>query len=260
MKSLKNRVSESILSSTGTGRKAQVEKWCKEHKVFNGMYKINADCTVSPSSNLFDRAVLDFYGYTELPDYIQFKDCDDIAFVIGKPRELSYKYNIQIDSFRGLPARCKSLQISSEQKLLPELKIELIQKFSVQSYMGSDFKKLEIKFIDNGKPRLGNDGGQLYLRNGVEPDALKKYHITGAKMISVVNDYHLGDAFSKAMNRKGEMNKYRGRYEFPCKPEVHELVKTWWGGIDTSEVTCIEYTQNSKIVKVEGEWYRCKNW
>ena len=96
--------------------------------------------------------------------------------------------------------------------------------------------------------------------NGVEPDALKKYHITGAKKISVVNDYHLGDAFSKAMNRKGEMNKYRGRYEFPCKPEVHELVKTWWGGIDTSEVTCIEYTQNSKIVKVKGEWYRCKNW
>ena len=43
MKSLKNRISESILSSTGTGRKAQVEKWCKEHKVFNGMYKINQE-------------------------------------------------------------------------------------------------------------------------------------------------------------------------------------------------------------------------
>lgn len=260
MKSLKNRVSESILSSTSTGRRGQVEKWCKEHKVFNGMYKINSDCTVSPSSNLFDRTVLDFYGYTELPDYIQFKDCDNISFVIGKPRELSYKYNIKIDSFRGLPTRCKSLQINSEQRLLPELKIELITNFTVQSYMRSDFKKLEIKFIDDGKPHLGTTNGLLCLRNGVEPDALKKYHITGAKTIKVVNDLSLGDAFSKAMNRKGEMNKYRGRYEFPCKPEVHELVKTWWGGIDTSEVTCIEYTQNSKIVKVKGEWYRCKNW
>ena len=258
MKSLKNRVSESILSSTNTGRKAQVEKWCKEHKVFNGMYKINSDCTVSPSSNLFDRAVLDFFGYTELPDYIQFKDCDNVSFVIGKQKDLSY--SVKIDSFRGLPTRCKSLTIIPDQKLLPELKIELIKSFTIQSYCNSDFKKLEIKFIDNGKPSLGNDCGQLFLRNGVEPDALKKYHITGAKMISVVNDYHLGDAFSKAMNRKGEMNKYKGRYEFPCKPEVHELVKTWWGGIDTSEVTCIEYTQNSKIVKVKGEWYRCKNW
>ena len=79
---------------------------------------------------------------------------------------------------------------------------------------------MEIKFIDKG-----NDGGLLYLRNGVEQDALKKYHITGAKKISVVNDYHLGDAFSKAMYRKGEMNKYRGRYEFPCKPEVHDIGK-----------------------------------
>lgn len=260
MKSLRNRVSESILSSTGTGRKGQVEKWCKEQNILNGMYKINSDCTISPTGGVFDRIVLDFYGYTELPDYIQFKDCDDIAFVIGKPRELHFKYNIKIDSFRGFPPRCKSLSISSEQRLLPELKIELTKSFSINSYCNSDFKKLEIKFIDNGKSSFGSDNGHLSLRNGVDQDALKKYRITGAKTINVVNDFHLGDAFSKAMNRKGEMNKYKGRYEHPCKPEVHELVKTWWGGIDTSEVTCIEYTQNSKIVKVKGEWYRCKNW
>ena len=122
-----------------------------------------------------------------------------------------------------------------------------------------------------------NAGNKIMWKGDLTPQDYKgigkfvatgKFDVYGNIMSLLYEDDFVGQislegnryAFSKAMNRKGEMNKYRGRYEFPCKPEVHELVKTWWGGIDTSEVTCIEYTQNSKIVKVEGEWYRCKNW
>jgi hypothetical protein len=56
------------------------------------------------------------------------------------------------------------------------------------------------------------------------------------------------------------MNKYKNKYEFPVTEEGLEVVNTFFGKkTDVKGLEEISYTQNSKLVKHNGEWYRCKN-
>ena len=57
------------------------------------------------------------------------------------------------------------------------------------------------------------------------------------------------------------MNKYRGRYTDPASDIVLELIKSYFGKkFDISNLEIIDYTQNSRLVKNDGKWYRCKNY
>lgn len=256
MKTLK----ESILGSTNTGKNAiirqKIEEWCKENKIFNGEYKINKDNTISCKHN-DGYLCLDYKNYTKLPDYINFADDKNLTIVIGicgfyhgHPYRVQHAELQQIDSFNGLPSVCHRLYILTSTNYLPEIKIKAsVVRIDFGIYI-TKCKGIYINFYEIGA---------LYLRDYEE--SFDKLHINNVKIIDMVNDFHYGDLFSKAMARKAPMNKYRNKYEFPVTGQGIEVIKTFFGKtIDISQLKSIEYTQNSKLVKIKDTWYRCKNW
>ena len=91
-------------------------------------------------------------------------------------------------------------------------------------------------------------------------DLLPNVKVLGAVRFDAMNCAYLGDTFSKLMNRKAEMNKYVGRYQFPVSNEALPLIDKYFGkNFDTSHLEVIVYTQNSMLKKHKGTWYRCKN-
>ena len=66
----------------------------------------------------------------------------------------------------------------------------------------------------------------------------------------------------EAMNEKEVYSVLReSLYEFPVTEEDLDVINTFFGKtIDISNLEEIQYTQNSKLVKHNGMWYRCKNW
>jgi len=244
---------ESILSSTKSGIKPAIEKWCIDHNIFDGDFKINPDNTISHGKTT--TLYLHFEDYSELPDYIKFKGDPDLNVNIS-PSSGKYVSSMkQITSFKGLPELVRALIIKSDIQVLPELKIDVLNVFSIYSPRTKEYKNLEINFKDNGNTHYG---GECSLKTSAP---LKNVKIKGVKVLNVVNDFNLGDDFSKAMIRKAELNKYRGKYTTPVTDAGLEVINTFFGdAIDMSKLQEIDYTQNSRVVKHDGKWYRCKNW
>lgn len=243
MKSLQ----ESIIKSVKAGKYALTEEWCKKFKPFNGFYKINEKNEIVRTKG--DTLTLDFIEYDELPEYIQFASDPYLKVVIGGIYNLRYaKRNIK--SLRGLPKKCHNISIlNCYLRNLPKLEIET-------EYC---FIRAE---IDNIEGLYVNFYGacELWIKDDIGK-TLDPLHIKGVKVIDFVNDFYFGDEFSKAIARKAPMNKYRNKYEFPVTEEGLNVINTFFGNnIDISDLEEIRYTQNSKLVKRNGMWYRCKNW
>lgn len=85
--------------------------------------------------------------------------------------------------------------------------------------------------------------------------------VKGAIKYDCVNCAYLGDNFSKLLNCKAPMNKYKGHYETPINDEALPLIEGYFGkNFYTKSLMEISYTQNSRLVKSKGKWYRYKNW
>ena len=56
-------------------------------------------------------------------------------------------------------------------------------------------------------------------------DALPNMEVKGAIKYDCVNCAYLGDNFSKLLNRKAQMNKYKGHYETPINDEALPLIE-----------------------------------
>ena len=64
---------ESILSSTKSGKLALIKNWCEENQPFAGNWEITKDYEIACTKK-GGHLILKFDTFSELPDYIQFKD------------------------------------------------------------------------------------------------------------------------------------------------------------------------------------------
>lgn len=256
MKSLK----ESILSSTKTGKEGisdLIEKWCKKYKPFNGFYKINSNNEIETTKGneiMGNDLILEYIDYDELPEYIQFAENEFLKIYIGgEYNKRTITRNIK--SFRGLPKICKDLYFwNCYIKKLPKLEIKLNH-----CLIKAEIGEIEEMHLDFYSSKSDYDC-ELAIKEDIGK-SFKNIYVKNVKVINIVNDFYFGDEFSKAMARKAPMNKYRNKYEFPVTEEGLKVINTFFGKtVDISNLEEIQYTQNSKLVKHNGKWYRCKNW
>lgn len=239
---------ESILGKTGTGIKVRIDEWCQEHNVYDGHYIINNDNTISPVGGQIT-LILYYDTYSKLPPYIKFKGDEFIDLKIGVNKKGATVSNPpRIDSFVGLPGRVRSCVLMCKNKTLDNFKIICDKIFRIaagdlERCFKVDITAETIQFSDdNLKDFTG-------------------FKTHGVKNVIMVNDFNLGDKFSSLMNRKAEQNKYKNKFEIPVKPEALEVIKNFFEPwFDTETLESIEYTQNSKLTKHAGKWYRMKNW
>ena len=238
---------ESILGSTKSGKRALVEQWCVENRPFNGHYEITSNNEIK-CTQVGNSLTITYENYNELPDYIQFADDPNLKVTLGGGMYRGHR--VAPKSLRGLPKRCKAFNIELNAIELPDLDITT-EYLSIQTYI-TKLNKFNVNFV--------GDPCKLRIR-AFEIKSFDELTIKGVKIIDLVNDFNWGDEFSKQVARKAEMNKYKGRYETPISDAALEVVNTFFGKhIDISDLQEIDYTQNSRFVKSNGKWYRCKNW
>lgn len=270
MKTLNEYIRESLLDDEEEliGRSIEdseiniIEEWCKEHKIYNGNFKINSKKEIEPV-NLTSRLVLDYEDYDELPKYIKFASHENLDLTIGVSRLQGMYSNkkISIKSFRGLPEQVRYLNIKVNLDYFPELKITCngcwvniysaikgIEKMKLD-FKGRIIKELHIRSLGVRADRDYNDFSKMFELKDVE-------------RIDFVNDMNFGDSFSKAIARKAPMNKYKNKFENPITEEGLEVINTYFGkNNDIKNLKNIQYTQNSQLIKhSDGKWYRFKNW
>lgn len=261
---------ESILGSTKSGKQKLVQEWCEKYQPFNGNYKINSKGEIERSiSNPSIKLYLSFKDYTELPEYIQFADDEDLVVFLGrdeiKPRNYyvathSYFSDIakNITSFRGIPKNAKSLTVFTHGSHLPDLKIS-VNFCSIYASFAKSFGKIEVN-LRRGSIVSGD--AEFRIRDigyGIEKWP-KTLIVNNARTIYMVNAGDMGDIFSKLLNRKAPMNKYVRKYEFPVTDEGVKNIEDYFGNsVDLKTVQKIKYTQNSELVKGGNQWFRCKN-
>ena len=241
---------------------AIIEKWCKEHDIYRGHFKINSKKEIE-STQPYMRLYLTYEDYDELPKYIKFAGNENIDLTIGMPLEgpTHHVKKINIKSFRGLPNQVRYLNIKVYADYFPELKIICNDCWI---YIDSATKGIEkIKLDFKGRIRK-----ELHIRSlGVHADRdyndfSKMFELKGVECINFVNDFNFGDSFSKAIARKAPMNKYKKQFENPITEEGLEVINTYFGkNNDIKDLKYIQYTQNSQLIKhSDGKWYRFKNW
>ena len=247
---------ESILKSVGAGKRAMIEKWCQENNPFAGNWEITKNDEIACKKAGID-LILPFDTYHELPDYIQFAENTSLRVQIGNGRNPK----IKVDSLRGIPKACRKFIVSAEIKELPSFDLKCCY-FALHTPDLKKTGKITIELFGEGgsEDRVVRIKDMPYEEGKGFADLLPNVHIKGAAKFDAVNCAYLGDTFSKLMNRKAEMNKYVGKFEFPIKEEALPLIEAYFGkNFDMSHLEEILYTQASCLIKKNGKWYRCKN-
>lgn len=247
---------ESILKSVNAGKRAMIEKWCQEHNPFAGNWEITKDDEIA-CTQVGNTLILPFDTFSELPDYIQFKDDNILKVMVG----VSSYANLNIKSLRGLPKLCGKLIIKGRIRELPDFEIKC-GYFALHTPNLKKTGKIKIEMFGEGgsDDRVFRIKDMPYEEGKGFADLLPNLHVNGARQFDAMNCAYLGDTFSKLMNRKAEMNKYVGRYEFPISDDALPLIEKYFGkNFDMSKLEEIVYTQNSELIKKNGKWYRCKN-
>ena len=254
---------ESILGSTKSGKHKLVQDWCEKYQPFNGNYKINSKGEIERSIiNPGIKLYLSFKDYTELPEYIQFADDEELVVFVGreelKPHRHFSDIAKNITSFRGIPKNAKKLSIFTNGMHLPDLEIS-VQFCAIYAAFVKTFGKIEVN-MQRGSAASGD--AEFRIRDfGYDIEKWPKTIIVNnARTIYMVNAADMGDNFSKILNRKAPMNKYVHRYEFPVTDEGVKNIEDYFGNsVDLKTVQKIKYTQNSELVKDGNQWFRCKN-
>lgn len=247
---------ESILKSVGAGKHAMIEKWCQENNPFAGNWEITKDDEIA-CTQVGNTLILPFDTFSELPDYIQFKDDNFLKVEIGTS---SYA-NLNIKSLRGLPKVCGKLIIKGGIRELPGFELKC-GYFALHTPNLKKTGKITIELFgeDGYDDRVIRIKDMPYEKGAGFADLLPNLHVKGARQFDAMNCAYLGDAFSKLMNRKAEMNKYVGHFQFPISDDALPLIEKYFGkNFDMSKLEEIIYTQNSELIKKNGKWYRCKN-
>lgn len=241
---------ESILSSTNSGKarideitKKKIDEWMSAN---NGhcSYVINKDMTITVEKSLSSSSVYLYDGYDELPEYINFKSCDDIAINI---------YNAtKIKSFKGLPNKCNEFNIlSSSLKEIPPLKIACNSCYiSAQSLQKIDDLNIDFVKSPSSATRL-----QIY-RIGI--DNLESIHAKNVEVIDI-GTFSLSDKFCKLFERKAKLNIPRTNYEYPVSDEGLKIMNDFLGeNINRSSFRYFKYSAKYALTKHNGKWYRIK--
>lgn len=238
---------ESILKSVGAGKKVMIDKWCQENMPFEGHYEITKDLEIK-STQIGQPLTISYEEYNELPDYIQFADDPTLVVKLGAGSYRSIR--VAPKSLRGLPKKCKSLEILLNAVELPDLEITVDHLF------------VQTNVVKLNKFNVNFEGEVCRFKiRSFKIKSFDELTIKGVKTIDMVNDFNWGDEFSKQIARKADMNKYKGHYETPVTDRGLEVINSFFGKhIDISDLQEIDYTQNSRLVKRNGKWYRCKNW
>ena len=246
---------ESILKSVGAGKHAMIEKWCQENNPFAGNWEITKNYEIACKKPGID-LILPFDTYHELPDYIQFAEDTTLRVQI-----LNNSNQTKIDSLRGIPKSCRKFIISAGIRELPSFELKCCY-FALHTPNLRKTGKIEIELFGDGgsEDRVVRIKDMPYEEGKSFADLLPNLHIKGVAKFDVMNCAYLGDTFSKLLNRKAEMNKYVGKFEFPIKDKALPLIKTYFGkNFDMSHLEEIIYTQASCLIMKNGKWYRCKN-
>lgn len=246
---------ESILGTTKSGKTALVDLWLKEHLPdCYDQLTLKSDGKIYWTGNQEKTLNVRYDTYDELPDFIQFADDDDMRLRIGNGTYMTKLNNVS--SFRGLPKKVKTCAFLLNSDTLPEF--EITCGFIDVNITPATKRKGKIVVNFEG------DNRRFRVRSfGYRPpkEFEEAFELHNVRAIDMVNDFHFGDEFSKRIARKTQMNKYKNKYEFPISKEGLEVVNTFFGKkTDVKGLEEISYTQNSKLVKHKGEWYRCKNW
>lgn len=247
---------ESILQSVNAGKHAMVEKWCQEHNPFAGHWEITKDDEIA-CTKVGNTLILPFDTFSELPDYIQFKDDHFLTVEVG----FSAYGKLNIKSLRGLPKLCGKLVIMGNFSELPGFEISTCY-FALHTPYLRKTGKIIINMVGEGgsKDRVIRIKDMPYEEGKSFADLLPNLYVKGATEFDAMNCAYLGDTFSKLMNRKAEMNKYVGHFQFPISDDALPLIEKYFGkNFDMSRLEEIVYTQNSQLIKKNGKWYRCKN-
>ena len=247
---------ESILKSVNAGKRAMIEKWCQEHNPFAGNWEITKDDEIA-CTQVGNTLILPFDTFSELPDYIQFKDDNILKVMVG----VSSYANLNIKSLRGLPKLCGKLIIKGRIRELPDFEIKC-GYFALHTPNLKKTGKIKIEMFGEGgsDDRVFRIKDMPYEEGKGFADLLPNLYVKGARQFDAMNCAYLGDTFSKLMNRKAEMNKYVGRFQFPISDDALPLIEKYFGkNFDMSKLEEIVYTQNSELIKKNGKWYRCKN-
>lgn len=234
-------------------KKRIIEMWCEDHNVFDGKFKVNDKYKIEKTDKN-SILYLDYIEYDELPDYIQFADDDSLIVKLGLRKGDRFEYKVgKIGSFRGLPNKVYAMVINTNLTYLPDLEISC-PRITFNIPWVKDYRGNIIIHDNNQYVRFNNT---IYGLNEIP----KNFKIEGAKTLILTNCADFGDNFSKLLNRKAPMNKYKNKFEFPVTEEGIENVKKFLGkSIDIKKLQEIQYTQNSKLVKYKDKWYRVKNW
>lgn len=257
MKTLQSYLQEGILDiddekldkmTDSTAALEWVEKYLKPHNP-NVRFKLNSKGEIRLENNIELKIVFD--GFDELPEYVSFSDQR-----ISKIGILA-KGDSKIKSFRGLPSKARKIIINVDRRAgkvnmegkMPDWSIDVSGDFYL---FGSDITSFE-----NFEIKCGN-GSILKLSTSAE--TLKGLKITGENVIlDFVNDFNIGDKISKLLNRKAQMNKYRGKFDEPITSEGLDAITSLFNGVvNLKNVFRINYTQNSCLEKHDGKFYRCK--
>ena len=146
MKSLKQRIQESIISSTGTGKKGLVQRWIDENL---------PDCYLTVNSE--GKIVMDVKSFKvsdyskkieEIPDYISFANTDSV-FYLGTFLNKKIKRE-------QLPEYAKWWSISGKTEKIENFKCKAGKGFKVE-YDRNELKKIrniEIEFNDVEKAEI----------------------------------------------------------------------------------------------------------
>jgi len=240
-----------------------IRDWLESHDVMSSKskYIVNKNGEIELTGNSASKVIyLGYNDYDELPPFIKFADDADLDIYIGCTANKSsagvyYKFMKGLKSFAGLPKvarllQFKNMSINGRNAVLPPLSITLADSLLLYGSI-VDYGGMNVTFTSGGigKVKFGCSA------------PLKNIHIKNAKVVDMVNDFNLGDEFSKQMIRKAEMNKYKHKYETPITDAGEQVIKTFFDGtVDISTLKEISYTQNSQLLKFNGKWYRFKNW
>ena len=243
---------ESILSSTNSGKahfdeitKKKIDEWMSANNV-HCSYVINKDMTITVEETLSSSSVYLYDGYDELPEYINFKNCDDIAINICNATK--------IKSFKGLPDKCNEFNILSSSfslKEIPPLKIACNSCYiNAQSLQKIDDLNIDFVKSPSRAARLKIE------RIGI--DNLESIHAKNVEVIDI-GTFSLSDKFCKLFERKAKLNTQRTNYEYPISDEGLKIMNDFLGkNIDQSSFRYFKYSAKYALTKHNGKWYRIK--
>jgi hypothetical protein len=238
---------ESILSSTNTGKDSIIRKkindWCNEH--------IDVDYTINSNNEIVikkNQLHLLFDNYTELPEYIQFADNDELILIIGL-----WQQHIEITSLRGLPKICYEFRLKSNVNELPSFEIKIKGRF----FIIGEISKLKDIYLDVS---------EIVFKNEKRLD-MSKIHAKNTNIIIIHSNYY-SPLFSKNVVKNSILNKYTKKsksylvanssyLKYPADENIEKEIDAFFGhNIDLSDLDTIYYNYYYKIRKYKKRWYK----